>query len=93
MAFLLVALIGFAFGAADQYLGSLRPLVALGPWTTAVSGMSAPWLVLPFLAGCSQVLPRRAMAAGLVATQAALFGYFVMTLSPVEGVALAKAFR
>jgi hypothetical protein len=35
-----------AFGAIDQYLGTLSS------WSLAeVSGMSAPWLLLPFLAG------------------------------------------
>jgi hypothetical protein len=76
---------GFAFGAADQYLGSR---VMLGVWAPTVSGMSAPWLLLPFLFGCSQVRPRRAMALGLVATLAALAGYFTLMWSPVEGVRL-----
>ena len=84
MPFLLAALCGFAFGAVDQYLGSL---ITLGPWTSAVSGLSAPWLVLPFVAGCTQPRPRRAMVAGLVTVGAALLGYFIMTVSPFEGVA------
>src|SRR5262249_58567658 len=48
MAYVLAALAGLAFGAADQYLGSFS---ALGGWTAAVSGLSAPWLLLPFVAG------------------------------------------
>ena len=63
-------------------------MVALGPWTVSVSQMSALWLLLPFVFGCTQDRPRRAMLVGLVATGSALVGYFAMTLSPVEGVAL-----
>jgi len=83
MPYLLAALCGLAFGAVDQYLGSL---ISLGPWAASVSGLSAPWLVLPFVAGWTQRTPARAMAAGLAATSAALLGYFVMTVSPLEGV-------
>ena len=75
-------------GAADQYLGSLTPYVALGTWTVSVSQMSAPWLFLPFAFGCTQDRPRRAMLLGLVATLAALAGYFAFSVSPMEGVAL-----
>jgi len=88
MIFWVAILVGAAFGAADQYLGSLRSLVTLGPWAVAVSGMSAPWLLLPFVFGCTQARPRRAMLVGLIATLSALFGYFAMTVSPMEGVAL-----
>jgi hypothetical protein len=45
-----------AFGAGDQYLGSLTGsghLWAAG-WSSDVSLLSAPWLVLPFLAGATQ---------------------------------------
>jgi hypothetical protein len=83
VSFLLVALCGLAFGAGDQYLGSL---IALGPLAWSVSGLSAPWLVLPFVAGWTAPGPRRAIALGLVAVLAALLGYFMMTVSPFEGV-------
>ena len=91
MIFVLAALAGLVFGAGDQYLGSLRSMVALGPWTVSVSQMSALWLLLPFAFGCTQDRPRRAIAVGLVATVSALVGYFAMTLSPIEGVALSSA--
>jgi hypothetical protein len=78
--------VGFAFGGVDQYLGSLRLLVLFGEWPSTVSQMSAPWLVLPFAFGLTQVSSGRAMRLGLVATQSALAGYFVLTLSPLEGV-------
>jgi hypothetical protein len=85
-AFLVAVIVGFAFGGADQYLGSLRLLVLFGEWPSTVSQMSAPWLVLPFAFGLTQVSSGRAMRLGLVATQSALAGYFVLTLSPLEGV-------
>jgi hypothetical protein len=79
--------LGFAFGGADQYLGSL---VTLGPWTYAVSAMSAPWLLLPFVAGATQRQPRHAVLLGLVVTVSALAGYFVLTVSPLESVPLSR---
>lgn len=88
MIFVAAIVAGFAFGGADQYLGSL---ITLGPWTVSVSQMSAPWLILPLAFGYTQVRPGRAALVGLLATAAALTGYFAMTLSPVEGVALQSA--
>jgi hypothetical protein len=84
IAFVIAAVFGFVFGAADQYLGSRG--VTLGIWASTVSMLSAPWLVLPFAFGCSQTRPRRAAALGLVATMAGLAGYFTMMWSPIEGV-------
>jgi hypothetical protein len=86
MAMVVVALVGLAFGAGDQYLGTLTAASALGWWTVSLSGLSAPWLVLPFLAGSRQRQPRRAALVGEVIIWAALAGYFAMTLSPMEGV-------
>jgi hypothetical protein len=85
VAYAFTFLIGLTFGAADQYLGSRS---ALGAWAVAVSQMSAPWLLLPFLVGMTQEDSRRAMALGLVVTAPALLGYFAMTCSPVENVPL-----
>jgi hypothetical protein len=84
MAFLVAVIIGAAFGSVDQYLGSISHI----PWLGEVSLLSAPWLVLPFVFGCTQILPRRAVLIGCVATAAALVGYFIMTLTPLEGVHL-----
>ena len=82
MAFFLAALLGLAFGAADQQLGTLT--AELGPWTSTAAQMSAPWLVLPFLIGLTQSDARRAAVLGLVVTASALVGYFAMTYSPLE---------
>lgn len=84
VAYLIAVILGLAFGAADQYLGSRT--VTLGLWAATAAQMSAPWLVLPFLVGLSQERARRAAVLGLVVTLAALVGYFVMTCSPIEGV-------
>jgi len=81
----LAAAVGFVFGAGDQYLGSLKPMVALGPWTVSVSQMSAPWLLLPFLFGRTQERPRRAALIGLIASVSGLAGYLAMMLGPAEG--------
>jgi hypothetical protein len=75
------------FGAADQYLGSLPGAylwAARTPWLTDVSLLSAPWVLLPFLAGATQRVPRRAALLGLACTLSALIGYGLMTLSPIE---------
>ena len=92
--FVVAILAGFAFGAADQYLGSrvmFGSHFLLGPWASTVSTASAPWLVLPFVFGCSQTRSRRAMVVGLAATLAALSGYFALMWSPIEGVWLSQS--
>jgi hypothetical protein len=88
VAYLIAVVVGLAFGATDQFLGTIR----FDPWAWTVSGMSAPWLVLPFVVGMTQERARRAMALGLVVTAAALVGYFAMTYSPMEGVPTGRFF-
>lgn len=79
---LLAALV---FGGADQYLGSLPGHFLWGRgWMTDVSLLSAPWLLLAFLAGATRRDARSAVLLGFAATYAALAGYAVLTLSPVE---------
>src|SRR5436309_13965226 len=81
MAAVVVSLaLAVAFGGADQYLGSL----SAHPWAADVSLLSAPWLVLAFLAGWTQREPKRAALLGLACTVSALVGYGLMTLSPLE---------
>lgn len=87
MAVALALGLAFVFGGADQYLGSL----SAHPWAAEVSLLSAPWLVLPFLAGWTQRQPKRAAMLGLACTLAALLGYGLMTLSPIEGAELTVA--
>jgi hypothetical protein len=78
---LLVIALAAIFGGADQYLGSL----AGHPSATAVSLLSAPWLLVAFVAGWTQPTPKRAVVFGVLCTLAALGGYWLMTLSPLEG--------
>jgi hypothetical protein len=89
MVYVVAIVAGLFFGAADQYLGTLAAGSVLGTWSWTVSGMSAPWLILPFVAGTTQDRPRRAMAIGLVVTLSALVGYFAMSNSPMESIPLA----
>jgi hypothetical protein len=81
MDLLLAVLVGLAFGAADQQLGSIS---GLGQWTSTVAQISAPWLLLAFVVGMTQSSSRRAMVLGLAVTLAALLGYFAMTYGPLE---------
>jgi hypothetical protein len=90
MAYLIAIGAGFAFGDGDQYRGSLTAGSVLGTWTRTVSGISAPWLVLPFVAGITQERARWAAVTGLVATMAALAGYFAMSHSPLDGAPLGQ---
>lgn len=82
-------LLSTAFGAGDQYLGSGH-VFGIG-WSTDVSLLSAPWLVLAFAAGCTQKEPRRAALLGLGCTAAGLVGYFLLTDSPLEGASYSLA--
>ncbi len=68
-----------AYGAGSQYLGARLS------WGHDVASLSAPWLVIAFLAGSTQRTPRRAALLGLGATAAALAGYWLMNDSPAEG--------
>ncbi len=76
-----------AFGAGDQYLGSLAGSghAWAGGWAVDVSLLSAPWLVVGFVAGATRREPRRAALLGLACTFAAILGYFLLTDSPLEG--------
>ena len=86
MAYFVAIAIGLVFGASDQYLGTVHVTSRLGWWTITVSGMSAPWLIVPFLVGTTQDRARRAAALGLILTMSALLGYFAMSNSVFEGV-------
>lgn len=86
MGIVLALVLSAAFGAGDQYLGSLTGSghVWAAGWSSDISLLSAPWVVLAFVGGATQRDPRRAALLGLACTYAALVGYAVMTLSPVE---------
>jgi Family of unknown function (DUF6518) len=86
MGIALALVLSAAFGAGDQYLGSLTGSghVWAAGWSSDISLLSAPWVVLAFVAGTTQRNPRRAALLGLACTYTALLGYGIMTLSPVE---------
>ena len=86
MGVVVALVVSAAFGAGDQYLGSLLGSghVWAAGWASDISLLSAPWVVLAFVAGATQRDPRRAALLGVACTYAALLGYAVMTLSPVE---------
>jgi hypothetical protein len=84
MAAMVALVLALAFGGADQYLGSL----SAHPWATDASLLSAPWLLLAFLAGWTQRSGRRAALLGVACTLSALVGYGLMTLSPIENAQL-----
>jgi hypothetical protein len=77
----------FAFGAVDQYLQVVIPAGHLSAslFAVQVSSMSAPWLLVPFLAGAWQGSQRRAALVGLAATWLAVLAYILMIISPMEG--------
>ncbi|MHB1432783.1 MAG: hypothetical protein ACYCVZ_11785 [Streptosporangiaceae bacterium] len=83
----------FAFGAMDQlvpwalaFAMSSHPGAYL--FAVQVSKMSAPWLLVPFLAGAWQASRLRAAVVGLSATWLAVLAYVAMIVSPWEGVHL-----
>lgn len=86
----------FAFGAIDQYLQVAVPWSHLGAHQFVVqvsNGMSALWLLVPFLAGAWQASQRRAALVGLAAAWLSVLAYVVMIVSPMEGSPLTpKAF-
>ena len=65
----------------------------MGGWASTVSGMSAPWLAIAFVAGMTQEGRNRAMVIGLIVTMSALLGYFAMTYSPMENVPFDRFFE
>jgi hypothetical protein len=74
-------LIGAAvFGGIDQYLGA-----QYSPFLIEVSGLSAPWLLLPFLAGATQPAARPAALLGLATTWLAVAAYSFTAVTPIEG--------
>jgi Family of unknown function (DUF6518) len=77
-----------AFGSLDQYLPVAIPIsthLSAYLFAVQVSGMSAPWLLVPFLAGAGQSSQRRAALVGLAATWLAVLSYVLMIVSPMEG--------
>jgi hypothetical protein len=84
---LAVLAVTMLFGACVQWIGALD-----SAFLTQVSkGLSALWLVIPFAVGASMPTRRRAALMGMAATCAALIGYVLMIVSPMEGTHLGPA--
>lgn len=75
-----LVILAVVLGVGDQYLGSWSAY----PLATEISMLAAPWLVFPFIVGCTQSSARRASTLATICTFVALLGYNVMTLSPIE---------
>lgn len=76
----LALVLSAAYGAGAQFLGA-----RVSGWGLDIAQLSAPWLLIAFLAGATQKTPGRAALIGLGSTAAALAGYGLMTDSPLEG--------
>jgi hypothetical protein len=83
----LALVVAAVFGAGDQYLGSF----SAHPWAADVSLLSAPWVLLAFVAGWTQRVAKWAAILGLACTFSAFAAYGLMTLSPIENAHLTVA--
>ena len=61
----------------DQYVPEAIPMSTISVPTCSLfsGGMSAPWLLVPFLAGAWQASQRRAALVGIAATWLAVLAY------------------
>jgi hypothetical protein len=71
----------FLLGAIDQYMGARNDMFL----TQVSKGMSALWLVAPFIAAMWSLNRRSAMLIGLGAAWLSVLAYVLMILSPMEG--------
>ena len=84
----LIALTGaFLFGAFDQWIGGRYNLF----WTQVSYGLSALWLVVPFIAGFLMLNQRKAAVMGLCTTCVSILAYVLMIVSPMEGTHIGPA--
>ena len=71
----------FLFGAFDQWIGARNNLF----WTQVSNGLSALWLVVPFIAGFLMLNQRKAAVMGLCTTCLSILAFALMIVSPMEG--------
>jgi len=69
------------FGAFDQWIGARNNLF----WTQVSIGLSALWLLVPFIAGFLMLNQRKAAVMGLCATCLSILAFALMITSPMEG--------
>ena len=67
------------FGAVEQWAGAQNP-----PFVAALGGMSAPWLVLPFLVGASRASRRSALVLGFAVVLVAVAGFLAAGVGLVQ---------
>jgi DNA-binding beta-propeller fold protein YncE len=67
------------FGAVEQRAGAGHPA-----FVAALGGMSAPWLVLPFLVGASRASRRSALALGFAVALVAVAGFLAASTGLVQ---------
>jgi DNA-binding beta-propeller fold protein YncE len=68
-----------AFGAVEQRARAEYP-----GFVTALGGMSAPWLALPFLAGASRASRRGALVLGFAVVLVAVVGFLAVSAGLVQ---------
>jgi len=73
-----------AFGMVEQWAGAQWAGGGRSGVVTALGGMTAPWLVLPFLAGASRASRRSARVLGSAVTLVALAGFLVANAGSVQ---------
>ena len=84
---LVVLTVAFLFGAFDQWIGGRYNLF----WTQVSNGLSALWLVVPFIAGYLMLNQRKAVVMGLCTTCVSILAYVLMIVCPMEGTHLGPA--
>jgi hypothetical protein len=77
----------FFFGAFDQWIGAHNNSF----WTQVSLGLSALWLVVPFIAGFLMSNQRKAVVMGLCTTCLSLLAFVLMIVSPFEGTHIGPA--
>jgi len=77
----------FLFGAFDQWIGGRYNLF----WKQVSIGLSALWLVVPFIAGFLMLNQRKAVVMGLCTTCLSLLAFVLMIVSPMEGTHIGPA--
>jgi len=68
-----------AFGAVEQWAGTGH-----SAFVTALGGMAAPWLVLPFLVGASRASRGGARVHGFAVALVAVIGFLTANAGPVQ---------
>jgi Family of unknown function (DUF6518) len=74
-----VLVVAAVFGAVEQWAGAGHPA-----FVTALGGMSAPWLFLPFLVGASRASRGSALVLGFAVVLVAVAGFLAASAGLVQ---------